>query len=164
MSMSIHWRAVTALGSLLLICCQGAYGVNNISIKGEVQMPPPCVVNPSGPVSVNFGNDVMVSMIDGNNYSQPVDYDVSCGPQHTYQMTLKLTGTGADFDTTALSAGKENLGIRLKVNGSTWALNTPLDFVHPILPVVTAVLVKKDGTTLLPGTFSANAVLQVALR
>lgn len=162
--MSIHWRAVTALGGLLLICCQGAFGANSISIKGVVLMPPPCVVNAAGTLSVAFGTDLLTTRINGVNYSKSVPYTVTCGPQPTKLMTLKLTGTGAVFDTNALRTNKTDLGIKLLVGGVAWPLNTTVNFTHPTLPVVTAVLVKKAGSTLTAGSFTASATLVVALR
>ena len=164
MSKSIHWRAVTALGSLLLICCQGAYGVNNISISGTVLLPPPCVVNPTGTVTVAFGNDLEASKINGINYSRPVSYTVICGPQSTTSMTLKFTGAGATFDGMVLATNKDDLGIRLKQGGSNWNRNATVNFTYPNYPVVTAVLVKRAGSTLTEGTFSAVATLVAELR
>ena len=164
MDVSKHWRAVSALGGLLLICCQGAFGDVSVKIKGVVLMPPPCVVNAAGTLNIPFGTGLLTTRINGVNYSKPVPYTVTCGPQPTNFMTLKLTGTGAGFDSSALGTSKSNLGIRLLVGGAAWPLNTTVNFTHPNLPNVKAVLVKKTGSTLAGGTFSASATLVVALR
>ncbi len=164
MNMSIHWRAVSALGSLLLLCCQSALADVSVSIKGTVLMPPPCVINAAGTLNVPFGSELLTTRINGVNYEKAVPYTLTCGQQPTNSMTLKLTGTGAGFDSGALGTNKSDLGIRLKVGGVPWPLNTTVNFTHPTLPVVTAVLVKKTGSTLTGGTFSASATLVQALR
>ena len=164
MNMSKHWRAASALGGLLLICCQGAFGDVSVKIKGVVLMPPPCVVNAGGTLNVPFGTGLLTTHINGVNYSKSVLYTVTCGPQPTNFMSLKLTGTGAGFDSSALGTSKSNLGIRLLVGGVAWPLNTTVNFTYPNLPDVKAVLVKKTGSTLTGGTFSASATLVVALR
>ena len=164
MDVSKHWRAVSALGGLLLICCQGAFGDVSVKIKGVVLMPPPCVVNAAGTLNIPFGTGLLTTRINGVNYSKPVPYTVTCGPQPTNFMTLKLTGTGAGFDSSALGTSKSNLGIRLLVGGAAWPLNTTVNFTYPNLPNVKAVLVKKTGSTLAGGAFSASATLVVALR
>lgn len=164
MNMSKRWRKVAALGALWLICGQGAFADNRVSIRGVVLAPPPCVVNAAGTLLVPFGSDLMTTQINGVNYVKAVPYTVTCGPQPTNLMTLRLTGTGSGFDATALGTSKTDLGIRLMVDGVTWPLNTTVNFTHPSLPVVTAVLVKRTGRTLTAGAFSAAATLVVALR
>lgn len=164
MNMSIRWRAVTALGGLLLICCQGALADVSVSIRGVVQAPTPCVINAGVTLSVPFGSDLMTTQIDGVKYEKTVPYTVTCGPQPTNSMTLTLTGAGAAFDATALRTSKGDLGIRLKVRGVTWPLNTAVNFTYPLSPGVTAVLVKRSGSTLTSGSFTAAATLVVALR
>ena len=162
--MSKHWLALSALGCLLSICCQVALGDVSVSIKGVVLMPPPCVVNAGGTLNVPFGAGLLTTRINGVNYRKSVPYTVTCGPQPTHFMTLKLTGTGAGFDGSSLRTSKSDLAIRLLVGGVAWPLNTTVNFTYPNLPAVEAVLVKKAGSTLTGGTFSAAATLVVALR
>ena len=164
MSMSRHWRAVSALSGLLFICCQGAFGDVSVQIRGVVLMPPPCVVNAAGTVNVSFGDSLMTTRIDGINYSKSVPYTVTCGPQPTNLMTLEFRGAGAGFDSASLRTSKSDLGIRFSVGGVTWPLNTAFNFTYPTLPVVRAELVKRTGSTLTGGAFSATAVVVVALR
>ena len=164
MNMSIDWRAVTALGSLLLLCGQGALADVSVSIRGVVLMPPPCVINAAGTLNVSFGSELLTTRINGVNYEKAVPYTLTCGQQPTNSMTLELRGTGAGFDAKALGTSKSDLGIRLMVGGEAWPLNTTVNFTHPTLPVVTAVLVKKTGSTLTGGSFAASATLVQALR
>lgn len=164
MNMTTSWRAISTLGCLLLAFCQGAWGDVSVTIKGVVLMPPPCVVNAGGTLNVPFGTGLLTTKINGVNYSKSVPYTVTCGPQPTNFMTLRLTGTGAGFDSSALGTSKSNLGIRLLVGGVAWPLNTTVNFTYPNLPDVKVVLVKKTGSTLTGGTFSAAATLVVALR
>lgn len=161
--MSIHWRALTALGGLL-ICCQGAVGGNSVNIRGVVLAPPPCVINSGGTLNVPFGSDIRTTDVNGINNRKPVSYTLTCGTQPTNLMTLKLTGTGAGFNSTALRTSKSDLGITLEVGGVAWPLNTAVNFTYPNLPVVTAVLVKRTGSTLTAGSFTAAATLVQSLR
>lgn len=164
MNMSTVWRAVITSGCLLLLCGQGAVADVSLNIKGVVLMPPPCVVNAAGTLNISFGNGLKTTEINGVNYEKAVPYTVTCGPQPTNLMTLKLTGTGTGFDASALRTSKGDLGIRLLIEGVAWPLNTTVNFTHPTLPVVKAVLIKKTGSTLVGGSFSASATLVVALR
>ena len=164
MTMSASSRAVLTCGCLLLTLCKGAMADVSVSIRGVVLAPPPCIINGESTLNVPFGDDLMTTRIDGVSYKRVVPYTVTCGPQPTNFMTLKLTGTGAGFDSSALGTSKSNLGIRLLVGGVAWPLNTTVNFTYPNLPDVKAVLVKKTGSTLTGGTFSASATLVVALR
>ena len=164
MSMSKHWRALSALGGLLAICCQVALGDVSVNIKGVVLMPPPCEVNAGGTLNVPFGTSLLTTWINGVNYSRSVPYTVTCGPQPTNLMTLELQGAGAGFDSTSLRTSKSDLGIRFTVGGVSWPLNRTVNFTYPTLPVVKAELVKRTGSTLTGGSFSAAAILVVALR
>ena len=164
MSQLKHWRALIAVGGLLSMCCQVAWGDVSVSIKGVVLMPPPCKVNAGGTLNVPFGAGLLTTRINGVNYSQTVAYTVTCGPQPTNFMTLELKGTGAGFNSAFLGTSKSDLGISFTVGGVTWPLNKTVNFTYPALPVVKAYLVKQTGSTLTGGSFSAAATLVVALR
>ena len=156
--------AAFAFGSLLLALCQDALADVSISIRGVVLAPPPCIVNGGNTLNVPFGNDLMTNRIDGVNYRKQVPYTVTCGPQPTNSMTVKLEGAGAGFDSAVLNTSKSDLGIKLLLNGANWPLNQSANFTYPTMPRMEAVLVKKTGSALAGGAFSAAATLVVALQ
>ena len=57
-----------------------------------------------------------------------------------------------------------DLGVKLFVDGADWPLNTAVKFTYPTLPAVQAVPVKRPGSTLTGGGFTAAATLVVVLQ
>ncbi len=125
-------------------------------------VPPACVINGGGTTEVPFGDDLLTTRVDGVNYRRGVPYTVLCTAPPTNAMTLELQGMGASFDDDVLATtGKSDLGVKLFINGVDWPLNTPVRFTYPSLPVVQAVPVKRAGSTLTSGAFSAAGTLVV---
>ena len=57
-----------------------------------------------------------------------------------------------------------DLGIKLFINGALWPLNNTVNFTYPTLPRMEAVPVKRIGSVLSAGAFSASATVVVALQ
>lgn len=157
-------RTVLVGGCLLWSLVQGAQADVNVTISGVVQAPPPCVINGGTTLTVPFGDALQTTRIDGINYQRGVSYEVSCSNPSSNAMTLELKGTGAAFDAKTLATSKTDLGVKLFVDGADWPLNTAVKFTYPTLPDVQAVPVKRLGSTLTGGSFSAVATLVVALQ
>lgn len=151
-------------GCLLWTLSQGAQADINVTISGTVLAPPPCVINGGTTLTVPFGDALQTTRIDGINYQRGVDYKVSCTNPSSNAMTLELKGTGATFDAKSLATSKADLGVKLYVDGADWPLNTAVKFTYPTLPDVQAVPVKRLGSTLTSGGFTAVATLVVALQ
>lgn len=155
-----------------LLVCTGALWVFSpllmakvdVQIRGVIVAPPTCVINGGNTLNVPFGNDLLTTRIDGVNYRRAVPYTVICTGQTSNDMTLKLQGTGAVFDTSTLRTSNSDLGVKLFINGAVWALNTTTRFTYPNRPTMEAVPVKKPASTLSAGAFSASATLVVALQ
>lgn len=157
-------RDAFGCGCLLLMLGHGAVADTRLSIRGVILGPPPCIINGGNTLNVPFGDSVMTTQVDGVNYLKQVPFILTCGPQPSNAMTLKLSGIGAGFDSTVLSTSKADLGVMLLLNGSSWPLNQSENFTYPTLPRMEAVLVKKAGSTLTGGAFSATATIVVALQ
>lgn len=157
-----YWGAVFICGCGLLSVGQVVHAEVGLTIRGVIVAPPSCVINGGSTLNVPFGSDLMTTRIDGVNYKRSVPYTVTCTGHSSNGMTLKLQGTGAAFDGTSLSTNNTDLGIRLFMNGSVWPLNSLKNFTYPTLPTMEAVPVKKSGSTLQAGAFSASATLVVA--
>lgn len=165
MSLPARARAPLALGCLLLTLCQGAMADVSVSIRGVILAPPPCVINAGSTLNVSFGNDVMTTRVDGVSYRKMgVAYTVTCASQPSNNMKLTLQGAGAGFNAQVLGTSKNDLGVKLLLNGVAWPLNSARNFTYPTLPTMEAVLVKTPGSTLTSGAFSASATLVVALQ
>jgi len=147
------------------VLCMAGHTVQadlSVGIQGKIIAPPACVINGGGTVEVPFGDDLITTQIDGVQYRTVVRYTVVCTGGGSNAMTLKLTGTGASFDTQSLATSKTDLGIRLFINGAVWPLNTSVKFTYPQLPAMEAVPVKRPTSTLAAGAFSATATVVVA--
>lgn len=157
-------RLAIACGAALLPLCEGAMAQVSVYIRGVILAPPPCVINAGSTLNVPFGDDLMTTRIDGVNYRRGVPYTLTCGPQPSNNMKITLQGSGAGFGSAYLGTSKSDLGIKLLLNGAAWPLNNAVNFTYPTLPVIEAVPVKKPGSTLTGGAFSASATLVVALQ
>ncbi len=124
--------------------------------------PPPCVINGGATLEVPFGDDLLTTRVDGVNYRRSVPYTVVCSSPPSNAMTLELQGSGASFNSQVLQTpGKADLGIKLFINGADWPINRRVNFTYPNLPVVQAVPLKRAGSTLTSGAFSAAGTLVV---
>ncbi|MGQ8775443.1 fimbrial protein [Serratia sp. NA_112.1] len=139
-----------------------ASAAENMKFYGTLIEPPPCTINDGGEVDVDFGSRVGVTKVNGNNYLQPVNYQITCDSgANVWQMTLTLTviGTPTTYDTAALQTNATDLGIRLLRDGSAFELNKPVAITLNSPPRLEAVPVKRPGSTLSEGVFEATATL-----
>lgn len=137
-----------------------ALAAENMQLHGTLIEPPPCTINDGGAVDVDFGNRVGVKKVDGSNYLQTVNYQVTCTPgAGGWKMSLAVMGTPTSYDTAALKSNVADLGIRLLQNGKPFELNKPLSITLNNPPRLEAVPVKRPGASLTEGLFEATATL-----
>lgn len=150
--------------ALLFSAQQQGWAVDNeasISFSGTLNEPLACTVNSGKSISVNFGNDLVTTKVDGSNYIRTIDYTLDCKGNSKNTMKMKIAGAPAPFDSTVLMSTKNNeLGIALRANGAPLAVGSWLNFTYPNKPTLQAVPVKAAGT-LSAGFFSAGATLLV---
>jgi len=154
--------------SWLLIVCLFLPGLANsastsiVNITGIVQAMANCTVNNGNPVNIEFGN-VATDQVNGANYSKPINFTLYCTGLPSPALKVRLTGTGAAFDSTSLSTSVSNLGIAFTDrSGNRMALNTTWqNFNYAAQPVVNAVPVMRAGATLPTGGFTASATLVI---
>jgi len=133
-----------------------------VNFQGTLVEPPSCTISSDQQIDIDFGAQVGVSKVDGVNYIQPVNYQLSCPPGGPgLSLSMMVSGAATAFDTSALQTNITDLGIKLLQNGSDLQLNTrfPVDVNTP--PVLQAVPVKAPGSTLPEGDFSVIATLLV---
>lgn len=132
-----------------------------VTIKVTVVAPPPCIINGDQVIDVDFGSDVVTRRVDGVNYLKTVDYSLVCNGNISNAMKLQIQGATTAFDRSALQTNMADLGVALKANGSALTVNDWVNFTYPNKPVLQAVPVKRAGSTLNGGDFSAGATLMV---
>jgi len=132
----------------------------NLSFKGTLIIPAPCTINNNTEKEINFGNNLVTDKVDGVNYRKNVNYTLVCTNPPSNALKLRLTATDAGYNN-AIKTNMPNLGIQIYNGSSVQPLNTWFNFTYPTLPVLDAVPVKKSGTTLTAGDFTATATLEV---
>jgi type 1 fimbria pilin len=131
-----------------------------VTFNGTLIEPPPCLIDNGRQIDVNFGDRVGINKVDGVNYLQAMNYQITCSnPGSGFALTLSLTGTATAFDNQALATDKTDLGIRIYQNNIPFTPNTVLDIDLNNPPPLTAVPVKRAGATLTEGAFEAWATL-----
>lgn len=170
-SRKLSFRLVMLLGVLSMIS-PSVFAEGEMNFKGTLIAPPPCKVDDSHTIEVNFGDKLGVNKIDGVEYAKPIEYSLKCEDKstHGWKLTLSLGGTAALFDadvfkTTSLgsnNANEANLGIRIyQADGTTFSPNSQInirDAQNP--PKLMAVPVKQSGSTLVEGGFETLVTLQ----
>ncbi|WP_422396826.1 fimbrial protein [Serratia ureilytica] len=158
----------TMMNTLLLALVWGGTGVAladgdvDMTFRGTLIEPPPCTINDGERVDVDFGERVGINKVDGVNYRQIMNYQITCdnAGSGSWALTLSLTGAVAGFDEQALQTNKTDLGIRVYQNDKPFAPGSTLaiDISNP--PRLEAVPVKREGATLTEGAFESWATLR----
>lgn len=158
----------TMMNTLLLALVWGVTGVAladgdvDMTFRGTLIEPPPCTINDGERVDVDFGERIGINKVDGVNYRQIMNYQITCNNagSGSWALTLSLTGAAAGFDEQALQTNKTDLGIRVYQNDKPFTPGSSLaiDISNP--PRLEAVPVKREGATLTEGAFESWATLR----
>ena len=133
----------------------------NMKFSGTLVEPPACTINNGGDVDVDFGNRVGVKKVDGVNYLQPMNYQITCDPNtNSWWMTLEIAGKAATYDKAGIVTNITDLAIQIKQNGVPFELNKPIAINLTNPPKLEAVPVQRPGATLKEGPFEATATLK----
>ncbi|EPN9528024.1 fimbrial protein [Cronobacter malonaticus] len=148
-----------SLAVLLPACASGA---ENMSFHGTL-VAPPCTISSGKTIEVDFGSDLGVNKIDGNNYKQPVAYTVDCDAGYTSNdlAIVVEVSNPAVFDSAAVMTNKTGLGIRILVDNQPVTFSQRLAVTNPASPPkIEAVPVQDQGVTLTEGAFEATMTLR----
>lgn len=139
-----------------------ATAAENMAFRGTLLTPPPCRINDGNQVEVDFGERVGINKVDGVNYRQGLNYQITCDNASggNWALTLSLKGAASGFDKQALVTNKSDLGIRIYRDDEPFTPDSVLNITLDNAPRLEAVPVKKEGTTLSEGAFEAWATLQ----
>ncbi|MGN8010271.1 fimbrial protein [Enterobacter sp. 22325] len=108
------------LGVLALLCMssvvyavqEGDYSV--MAITGTLVDTPECTINDNNQIDIDFGEDVIISRIDGLNYKNtPLVYHLECNSLAKNTLRMIVKGPPASFDKTLIGTDVEGLGIRV---------------------------------------------------
>ena len=131
----------------------------NVSFSGTLVEPPPCTINGGKTITIDF-EKVAVNKVDGVNYRKPVNYTITCDAGAPgWVMMLSLKGTAAGFEPAAVQSSVANLGIKVFQNGAPFVINTRMVINPSKPPILEAVPIKKNSSTLSGGSFTAAATL-----
>lgn len=137
------------------------HAATTINITGTVIAPLSCVINDNQTITVDFGNDLVTTRVDGSNYMKTVDYTLVCKNNTSNAIKMKIEGSATSFNNSALQTEQADLGIELHAGGQPLPINSWLNFTYPNKPLLEAVPVKRTGGALEAGAFSAAATLMV---
>jgi type 1 fimbria pilin len=165
---SVFFSRQPLAGALVLGCFLSSMSAHaaTVSVSGNVVLPP-CTLNGGNTIDVNFGDDVMITRIDGKEYKkQPVNYNLSCeGDMSNGNNLLSITisGSVASFGSGLLKTDKSGLGVQFLNYTTPLAVNTGqakfnYNSSHPTL---FAVLAKNSASPPTAGEFSATATMSV---
>ncbi|MFJ3264864.1 fimbrial protein [Serratia liquefaciens] len=153
------WLLMTLLSIPVSVCAEGDV---DITFRGTLIEPPPCTINDDNRVDVDFGERVGINKVDGVNYRQAINYQITCDGTdgNGWALKLSLSGTAAGFDEQALQTNKTDMGIRIYHNDKPFMPGSSLDIDLNNPPQLEAVPVKREGATLTEGMFEAWATLR----
>ncbi|NIG46427.1 fimbrial protein [Enterobacter sp. Acro-832] len=137
------------------------YADATVNFKGTVIEAPPCVVSNNQLVTVDFGDEVMTTRVDGSNYKQPIRFTLDCSEALSSKQKIRITGETAGFDPISLSTSVSSLAVALYHDDVRYTPGEWIPFTDPDVPALYAVPVKQDSATLSGGAFSVLASLVV---
>ena len=147
---------------VLFAVCAIAFSSNsmaNLTFTGTLQAPPPCTISNGNNIDIEF-NEIGVNSIDGVNHRKKLNYTINCSPTNlSWRLWLKVEGSVADFDPTAIQTDNPDLGIKVLRNNIGFYINQKLSILLTDPPTIEVIPVKRPNAILDGGDFRATAVL-----
>ncbi|TGZ35249.1 putative fimbrial-like protein YfcQ [Photobacterium damselae subsp. damselae] len=136
----------------------------NINVTGVVVSPPPCKINNDVDIAVDFGKVSLNSLddINSNKNTKIIDLSISCDSSVTSNIALSLSADKAMFNPDFVKTSVEDLGIELFVDDIPLLPGKSVNLRKSKNAKFKAKLVKKKGSVLDEGDFTANSVLLVS--
>ncbi|GKN58726.1 TPA: fimbrial protein [Klebsiella pneumoniae subsp. pneumoniae] len=135
--------------------------VTTITVSGTLVDVPECTINGNDQIDVDFGDDVIISRIEGMNYKNtPIKFDLVCTSLAKQGLTVTIDGAPSQFDEQLIDTSVEGLGIRLFIDnvlpiqrGSTILFTYGTSLVFSAAPVV------QNGVTLSAQPFTGTGTV-----
>lgn len=136
-----------------------------INVSGVLLDTPDCTVNGNNSIDVDFGDDVVISRIDGLTYKKTqLIYSLVCTSLAKQGLTVTVKGTPASFNSQLIATDKEGLGIQMLLYGAIpigpgTAMNFDYSDTNSNAVNLWAVLSAQSGATLTATDFSGAGTL-----
>lgn len=162
----------TMLAKFMLISLLGVHlpvfatstAASVMAFSGTLVASPSCIIENGERIDIDFGTNIASSKVDGVNYTQALNYTVTCqGGTSGALVMLSLKGTASTFDNNAIQTSIDDLGIRVYKSGpplTLFALNSSEQIDPASPPKLQVVPVKNPGVKLKATVFEAWATLQ----
>ncbi|TCM69091.1 type 1 fimbria pilin [Acinetobacter calcoaceticus] len=133
---------------------------STLTIRVEVSDPTCTINNNAKQISVNFGDDVLTTDIDGKNYMRDILYSLQCDSGVNNSMRLRMVGNQG-FNADYLYTNKPGLGIVFYLGNEQLKLNQWANIRSSALPTLKAAPIRQPEVRLSGGGFIANATLYI---
>lgn len=154
--------ALIALMLLAWLSSQQAFADATISFSGTLISAPNCIINTNNAVDVDFGDDLITRRVDGVNYKKAIEYTLDCSSVASNGMKIAITGTTATFGTGLIKTDKAGLGLQIYRGSEKVSNGVSMNFTYPDSPVLYAVPVAQDASTLTAGIFTGTASMVIS--
>jgi type 1 fimbria pilin len=135
----------------------------NVNISGTIVASMPCKVNNDAVTDIEF-NNVIVSSINGVNFTQNIPIEISCSPGFSSELDLTFQGMSSPLGSSVIVTSIDGLGINISKNGNPVEINKKfsIDWRAPFQ--LQATPVKENNSKIDGGEFSATANLLISLQ
>ncbi|WP_168197454.1 fimbrial protein [Pantoea sp. SO10] len=159
--MKLFSRMITTVCSLILPFWVFAGGVGGGTMVVKVTVREPvCTINNNQTTDINFGDDLVITEIDGVKYQKIIPIQLDCQQGYPVSIRLQFQGSSSNFNSGLLKTTNNDLGIQFRLkDGSELAINHWLDFTYPGTPEISAVLFKNPSLLPATGGFSSSVTL-----
>ncbi len=122
-----------------------------------------CKIGDDKPIDVDFGDQVVTDLIDGQHYMQDVPLKIVCNHDYKSDLDFTIKGTAIAFDKAALETDAADVGVRILFasDNSPVEINKAYVYRHNDDVSLKVVPVKKSGSSPKGGEFQASAQLLV---
>ncbi|WP_075339248.1 fimbrial protein [Yersinia enterocolitica] len=155
-------RLVIVLAAGLLVNSSVVLAVESVTLQVKLTiLAPTCTINDNKAMSVDFGK-VLTEKVGGDNYLQTVGYSLKCTGSDSQMFNMKIEGTAAPFNQSALKTNITDFGIALLADGKSLNINDSIAFSPAKKPLLQVKPIKVANTQLKGGNFTANAVMKIS--
>ena len=96
------------------------------------------------------------------NYRKAIEYTLVCSSVASNGMKIAITGTTAAFGTGLIKTDKTGLGLQIYRGSDKVSNGVSMNFTYPDSPVLYAVPVAQDASTLTAGFFTGTASMVIS--
>ncbi|WP_024547674.1 fimbrial protein [Siccibacter turicensis] len=135
---------------------------STVYITGTLVDAPQCIVNSNNVIDVDFGNDILTTQVNGINYKKELNYYLICTNPAQQGMKMTISGTPATFNSMLIKTSNAGLGILLYNGNNPITPGAAIAFNYTAPPVLYAVPVAQNNTSLSTGPFTSTATMIIA--